>query len=57
MRIQIIYECNDCKFSIFDDNEVIERWGKVWCEYTDRDCGMEGIPEWCHLPDVEEETI
>jgi hypothetical protein len=27
----IIGTCNDCLFSIFDDANLMERWGKLWC--------------------------
>jgi hypothetical protein len=44
--------CGDCPHFIFDDDSVIERFGKAWCRKVDAETTYyDGIPKWCPLPD------
>ena len=55
-KIIVIDNCLNCPYCIVDDNEIIERWGKVWCEnldlelkYKDRELAKIKIPKKCPL--------
>ena len=54
-KIQTIINCLECKDQLFDDQILYLRWGKNWCLRCDRECQEYGIPNWCPLPDAEEE--
>ncbi len=34
-RVLTIDRCGDCKFCIFDDFKITERWGRHWCVLLD----------------------
>ena len=55
MKTVNIDRCPQCRFYIFDDNEIVERWGLHWCLKEDRECLEQTIPKWCPLEDAPED--
>ena len=55
MKTVNIDRCPQCRFYIFDDNEIVERWGLHWCLKEDRECLEQTIPKWCSLEDAPED--
>lgn len=43
-----IDSCSQCSFYIHDDNDIVERYGKSWCQKLDKELndnkGLENIP-------------
>lgn len=54
-KILIINKCEDCPHNIFDDNEVVERYGKYWCLALDVETpdAETNIHPDCPIPDSE----
>lgn len=47
-----IVGCEECPNFIHDDDRLMERWGKSWCNKLDREVNCSEIPEDCPLPFV-----
>jgi len=54
-KFLILTKCEDCKFYIFDDNSIEDRWGKSWCETLDIEVNHKTIPGTCLLPDYDDD--
>jgi len=51
-KVLVIDTCAQCHHHIFDDGNVIERYGKFWCTVLDFEVQEAGyIPDACPLPE------
>ena len=48
-KVMVVEKCPDCKFHIFDDGCVEERWSKHWCMDLDKEVAEDSIDPNCKL--------